>query len=204
MHYALVIVYLVCAAAGAMTAKDKEEYERRGLSQVEWQMILDAGMSTEKVDELLAAGISISEYFDYPWLELGISEQEWIRRRRAGMENADIAVHTASHAKASDWAVIQNFVLPGFHQWKRDQHGKAAIMTSVAVLSAGLTAYLSAREGSFNPLPLIVLVPDMIWSSIDIGIQIHRERNPEARRFSRNQLRPGVNVSVSFAQPGTL
>ncbi len=196
--HCLLAIALFFSFTHAMTAKDKEEYERRGLSQVEWQMILDAEMPIDKVDELLAAGISITDYFEYPWLKIGISEQEWIRRRRAGMDNADIAVHTASHANASEWAVVQNFLLPGFHQFKRKQYGKGAAMTSIAVLSTGLLAFLWIKEGDFMPAPLLLLIPDMAWSSIDIGFQIRRERNPEANRFILRDVIPGIALSFSF------
>lgn len=171
--------------SAAMTASDKEEYERRGLSQVEWEMVLDARMPVKKVDDLLKAGISITEYFRYPWLKYGISEEEWIRSRRAGLLESDIAAENRPRQQSSDGAVvISAFILPGLHQFKRDQHWKGAIMTGAATLSAISMAAISVAKKNFVPGPLIILVPAMLWSSLDIGFQIHAESNPDAARFS--------------------
>jgi len=42
----------------------------------------------------------------------------------------------------------------------------------------------SIHQHAFVPGPLLLIVPAMLWSSIDIGFQVNRERNPEATRFS--------------------
>lgn len=181
----LLAILMFTSLSVAMTASDREKYEAKGLSQVEWQMIQDAQMPEKKVDELLQAGISISEYFQYPWLSLGISEGEYIRKRKAGMVDADIRAH--SHlVEISDLAVIHNFFLPGFYQFKRQQKIKAFTMSGLAVGLAGLTTFLSIKEKNFIPAPLLLLIPDMLWSSIDLGLQLHKERNPDAQRFSNN------------------
>ncbi len=188
------ILFLYASNTFAMSASDREKYEAKGLSQVEWGMIQDAGMSEKKVDELLEAGISISEYFEYPWLSLGISEKEYLNKRKAGMLDADISAHSHK-VEISDLAVVQNFFLPGFYQFKRGQKAKAFTMSGLAVGLAGLTAFLSIKEKTFIPAPLFFLLPDMLWSSFDLGIQLNKERNPDAERFSGYE---GGGERVSF------
>ncbi|MBD3392491.1 MAG: hypothetical protein GF418_10440 [Chitinivibrionales bacterium] len=183
-----------------MTATDKEEYERRGLSQVEWEMVLDAKMPKKKVDELLKAGISISEYFRYPWLKFGISEQQWINSRKAGLLDSDIAAENKPRGPAEGAVVISAFLLPGYHQCKREQYWKTGIMTGAAVLGATLLAVRSVQERALIPGPLALLVPAMLWSSLDIGLQLNRQRNPDAERFSEGSFSPDamcVSLRVS-------
>jgi len=53
-------------------------------------MIQKAKMPKSKVYELLKCGISITEYFASPWLEVRMSEDEWVGRRKAGESSIDI------------------------------------------------------------------------------------------------------------------
>lgn len=193
----LIVAFTACSYA--MTAGDREKYEAKGLSQVEWQMIQDAQMPEEKVDELLKAGISISEYFDYPWLALRISEREYIKKRKAGMLDADIEAYS-NKMKVSDLAVIQNFFLPGFYQFKRNQKLKAFTMSGLTVGFLGLTAILSVKKDGFMPEPLFLMIPVMLWSSIDIGLQIRKVRNPDATRFSNSSLKDNT-IEFVFSAP---
>ena len=174
----------------AMTPADKDEYERLGLSQVEWEMIQKAKMPKSKVYELLKCGVSIKEYFSSPWMELGMQEDEWLSRRRAGESSADIKLkeqrRTAEAHRVSqgEGEIIQGFFLPGLHQFLRKEPLKGYFMSGIAVLSMGLFAYQTADQKNFEPLGLFFLAPDMIWSGVDIGIQIQREQNPDASRFT--------------------
>lgn len=181
----------------AMSAADKEKYERKGLSQVEWEMIQDARMPDKKVDELLKSGITISEYFRYPWLKFGISEQEWIKSRRSGLLDSDIAAENRPRGDSEGGKVITAFLFPGLHQFKRKVFWKGAIMTSVAVGSAAVCGIRSAQDRAFVFAPLLFLFPTMLWSSIDIGFAINKERNPDAQRFS-NTDNENNNLRFSF------
>jgi hypothetical protein len=187
-----------------MTASDKETYERLGLSQTEWELVEDAGMSMEKVEELLKAGISISEYFEYPWLELGMTEKEWIERRRAGVISDHMIAARSEHEK-SYWAVVQNFFFPGFHQWKRRQYAKSFPMTGIALVSTLLFIFHAdydegAPGSNRHPIYLMFLAGDMVWSSIDIGIQANKERNPDSERFTRYDIH-GNEFSMRMTVP---
>jgi hypothetical protein len=182
---AAAFLVLFVSQLGAMTASDKEKYESKGLSQIEWEMVLDARMPEKKVDELLKAGITITEYFRYPWLKMGISESEWIRSRRSGLLDSDIAAENRPHGSdPGGGTIMAAFLLPGMHQFRRQQYWKGGIMTGAAALAVALTAITSVHKGSFVPVPLLMLAPAMLWSSIDIGLQINKERNPDAARFS--------------------
>lgn len=175
----------------AMTPADKDEYERLGLSQIEWELILNAKMPKSKVYELLKCGISIMEYFSSPWLACRISEDEWIHRRKAGETSSEIRnkeqqKEAEAHRVSKDqWLTIQGFFLPGLHQLLRKEPIRGYFMSGICVLSLGLFAYQTTKTKTFQPLGLFFLVPDMLWSGVDLGIQIQREQNPEASRFTR-------------------
>jgi hypothetical protein len=174
----------------AMTAADKEEYEKLGLSQVEWEMIQKSHMSKGKLYGLLKCGVSIPEYFKNPWKELDISEGEWLDRRCKGQSSSEIRTSEINQQagvkriSSTEWMPIQSFFLPGLNQFKRKQTVKGYVMSGWAVASIGFFIIHSATEQALQPFDLLLLVPDMLWSCIDIGIQIQRENNPDAARFS--------------------
>jgi hypothetical protein len=181
---AAILFALALARPGtAMTASDKEEYERRGLSQVEWEMILDARMPRQKLDELQKSGISITEYFKYPWLNYGLTEKQWIARRTSGQMESEIKQDTRPGSRA-EGAVVTNFFVPGLHQFQRKQYLKASIMSGAAAFAVLYMAGRSLATRAFVPGPLFILLPAMLWSSVDIGVQINQEGNPDASRFS--------------------
>jgi hypothetical protein len=192
-----------------MTPADKDEYERLGLSQIEWEMIQKAKMPKSRIYELLKCGISIKEYFASPWLEIHISENEWISRRKAGESSSDIRTkeqhreaeaHRVSH---DQWMTIQGFFLPGLHQVLRKEPVRGYFMSAIGVLSLGFFTYQTISTCTFQPLGLFFLVPDMLWSGVDLGIQIQKEQNPDASRFSRAQgfpARVGLTVTVSLQE----
>jgi hypothetical protein len=157
------------------------EYERLGLSQVEWNLVVQHKMSMDKVKKFLRDGISIAEYFRQPWKEFGISEARWLQNRRRGISDDDMRARCRKPS-SGEWAVVQNFFVPGLHQWLRCEYGKAAVMSGVA---AGSLLLFAALPGEKNPAPFaVVLAADMVWSSIDIGLTVGRENNPDAARFS--------------------
>jgi hypothetical protein len=206
LRTSLFALLLACGASPlfAMTSADKEEYEKLGLSQVEWQMILDAHMSTGKLHGLLKCGISIPEYFKFPWRELDISEGDWIHRRCTGQSSDDIRLKLQSKqagvtkVSCNEWAPIQSFFLPGLNQLKRNQKAKGWTMAGIAVASLGVFAGYSLGTKSFQPLGLFFLVPDMLWSGVDMGIQIQHEQNPDAARFTYGPLPRRIILSATL------
>jgi hypothetical protein len=189
----------VCTYARDMTASDKEEYERRGLSQIEWEMVLDSRMPMYKLDELQVAGITVSEYFRYPWLKYGITEKEWLKSRQSGLLDSDIASENKTGGTGGGGKTFSAVLLPGYHQFKQKVYWKGAIMTSVSVAALAIMAAGSIRNHTFSYGPLILLVPVMTWSGLDIGLQIDKERNPDAQRFSGNQIgNEPVRIAISI------
>lgn len=144
-------------------------------------------MPVEKLMELHDAKIALDEYFSYPWLQLGISEPEWIRQRQAGIISN--YRQTTRSINRQEFAVVQNFFFPGLHQFRRRNYLKGFLMSGTAIASCTLYAmHSNPRENSQNgfdyPAYLLLLGADLLWSSIDIGIQIHKELNHNAARFS--------------------
>jgi hypothetical protein len=180
---AAVLCTVPSAGAATMTPSDRETNEKLGLSEAEWGMVLDAHMPMSKVNFLLKSCISISEYFKSPWKELGMSESEWIGNRKSGLSDNDMRALRRPAPKESA-PYIGAFFLPGCFQLARGQTAKGWIMAGAAVGMVALCAGHSAATKRFQPLGLFLLVPDMIWSGLDIGIQVNREQNPDASRFS--------------------
>jgi hypothetical protein len=184
-----------------MSPADREIYEKLGLSEAEWGMVLDAHMPISKVNFLLKSGISISVYFKSPWKELGLSEGEWIRKRKSGLSDADIRAMKGppgddSRAPRENFSYVGAFFLPGCFQLARSQPVKGWIMSGVAVGMVTLCVAHSLSSKRFQPLGLCLLVPDMIWSGIDIGVQVAREQNPDASRFSTAGRSAGMAFSL--------
>jgi hypothetical protein len=189
---------VLCAlpvAAANMTPADKEMYEKLGLSEAEWGMVLDSHMSLSKVKYLLKSGISIVEYFKSPWKGLGLSEGEWIGKRRSGLSDNDMRIVKPA-GSGGGASCIGAFFLPGCFQISRGQQAKGWIMTGAAVGFITLCVAHSVSTKHFQPLGLILLVPDMIWSGFDLGIQINREQNPDASRFSSVHRTGGMAISL--------
>jgi TM2 domain-containing membrane protein YozV len=188
-----------------MTPADKDEYDRLGLSQVEWEMIQKAKMPKSKIYELLKCGISITEYFTSPWLEVRMSEDEWVGRRKSGESSIDIKTkerrreEEAHKISRDQWMTLQGFFLPGLHQFIRKEPVRGYFMSGIAVAGLVFFIYRTISAKTFQPMGLFFLVPDMLWSGVDLGIQIQKEQNPEASRFTQARRLPAsVALSVSF------
>jgi hypothetical protein len=190
-------------SAATMTPADKEMYEKLGLSEAEWGMVLDAHMPISKVNFLLKSGISISEYFRSPWKEMGMTEGEWVGKRKSGLSDADIRAlkpgeHSDATARKENTSYIGAFFLPGCFQLARSQPVRGWIMCGAAVGLVTLCVAHSVSSKHFQPLGLLLLVPDMLWSGIDIGIQVQKEQNPDASRFSGAPYSVGAVVSLQM------
>jgi hypothetical protein len=188
-----------------MTAADKEEYEKLGLSQIEWEMIQKSHMPKSKLYGLLKCGVSIPEYFKTPWKEFNISEGEWLDRRCRGQSSGEIRTTEINEQagikkiSSTEWMPIQSFFLPGLNQFKRKQRVKAYFMSGFAVAAIGFFAIHSATEKQLQPFDLLLLVPDMLWSCIDIGIQLKRENNPDAARFTDGHGFEKINLKITLS-----
>ena len=205
--YVFFLIGVFACPLFAMTAADKDEYEKLGLSQVEWEMIQNAHMSKGKLHRLLKCGISIPEYFKSPWRELDISEGYWIDCRCSGQSSADIRLKRENQqagvtkVSQSEWVPIQSFFLPGMNQLLRKEKGKGWTMAGIAAVSLGVLAGYSLSTKTLQPLGLFFLVPDMVWSGMDMGIQIQHEQNPDAARFTRKPLQGKIALAAIVLLP---
>ncbi len=182
------ILLLLLVIMAVTYASETSDIDQLKLDPVEKTLVEDSKMPFEKVKFLLDSDISLVEYFRYPWLYSGITENAWINQQKAGIIGHDTLLST-KQIKQTEWAVIQNFFIPGFHQYKRKQTGKALAMTGIAVSSLALYTFHRTNKSSafpaFDyPIYLAILGADMLWSSIDIGVQINRELNGNSMRFS--------------------
>jgi hypothetical protein len=193
----LPVAFLVCLTFlfNLPAQDDLKPWEKYGLSQTEWKMILDNKIPLKKVEELLKSGISVSEYIDKPWIKFKLSESAYIAKRRSGMSAYDIELERTtdrgslkdankgtftSEAKplsgSKDLAL--SFVLPGYEQHRLKHKTRSRIMIALAAGSVAGSLYLSVRAKTIDATPLfVILVPDMFWSMLDY--KFSRENSEE-------------------------
>lgn len=192
LRTALSIVILAFFMGSAQ--QDLEPWEKLGISKTEWKMIHDNKMPMGQVEDLLKAGIGISEYFKRPWEELGLTESKWIEKKRSGMSNYDIeleakssnaewktemkdAFHSEMSSMPENLESLSAF-LPGFQQYKNGKNVKGTFMVSIAATAVTWCVAGSARNKNFYALPLFtILLPDMIWSFVDYKVMKRQNKH---------------------------
>jgi hypothetical protein len=193
--FVVLLCGLVCGAA-TLTPADKEAYEKLGLSETEWVKIKEAKMPLSKVHELMKSGITISEYFSMPWKELRISEKEYIRLRRTGHSDAEVRwMHTRKQT-INEWSAVQSFFLPGLNQVRRGRPMRGWIMAAVAAGSLGLLVAQNFHSSRVQPFGLCLLLSDMLWSGIDMSVQVGAEQRAKSASWTAPAL--GMRVCFSF------
>lgn len=180
IRFALILFVLVSESIG-----QEKIWERLGLSQTEWKMVQDNNIPINKVEKLLKDGIGISEYVKKPWIELKITEDQWISKRRDGLTNYDIELQAqvqsdttkrvASDINLNAFKETDNsapFALglfPGYVQLQQKRNTTGAIMLAVLGSAVVWNLSSSAYNGKFDMVSVgLILLPDVIWSLFDI------------------------------------
>jgi hypothetical protein len=178
---------LCCCIAGTAAGQEPlKPWEKYGISRTEWKMTLDNKISEEKLKVILSSGVSITEYCQKPWKKLNIKEAEWMDKRRAGMSSYDIEldaqsdrtgykqdnkkmmkVDTTSVSVKQTPGLFTSFILPGYQQGKIGHKTRGAVMAGLAYTMIAGSFVLSVHEGGFEPIPLLIIIPDMFWSLLD-------------------------------------
>ncbi|HSQ42856.1 MAG TPA: hypothetical protein VLM37_11295 [Fibrobacteraceae bacterium] len=161
------------------------KYEDMGITQWEFQQVREAGISKDKLMNLLELGIRPSEYLQKPWENLGTTEEKWISERSKGMEDSDIDRSYRNQSGLQDLA-YWSLLVPSLYQWKTDKTTIAISMDAIWAVSAGIFVYLwnntpETNEEYYALLPLLAM---HIWSFGDAFIDTRWENNPDANRFS--------------------
>ena len=68
----------------------------------------------------------------------------------------------------------------------------------IAVASIGVLVGYSLSSHYFEPLGFVFLVPDMLWSGVDMGIQVQHEQNPEAARFTYGPASGRITLTATI------
>jgi hypothetical protein len=191
----LAVLILLSSYASMCFAQEIDKpWERLGLSQTEWKMILDNNLSMSKVEQLLKCGIGIGEYFRKPWEKVHLSEEKWIKKRRSGLTDYDIELEASTREEtrsdknvqkqhttdiepgSSNGELFKSLFLPGLYQWQTHQKLKSTLMFSAVAGSVIWCAAGSIANKQFEVIPVaFVLVPDMVWSFIDYKIKKRNE-----------------------------
>ncbi|OGS36458.1 MAG: hypothetical protein A2293_00035 [Elusimicrobia bacterium RIFOXYB2_FULL_49_7] len=203
---------------------DQDEAERvhYGLSQAEWQMFKQSGMSITELERLVECGITMNEYNSRPWMSVGVSEKMWIQEKCKGMSNEGIQ---AFHEKGEgDHGVLFAFLLPGSYHWLNKSYGKATLLSSTFALSVSFYFLLPLKEDvtpsstvdgghsgteirkTRRPAFIIIAAGDMLLSAILAYRNIHRtklqdempEEASSSLHFNYHNGRPGLACSWKF------
>lgn len=103
------------------------DYQEMGLTQIEYQKVKESGMNREKLTHLLEIGIYPKEYFNQPWLKLGVDENVWLEERSEGLSDEDIDRSYDLATQGDQWA-WSSLIIPSYYQWKtRQTHQALAI-----------------------------------------------------------------------------
>jgi len=176
------IAIVAVSVSAQMYGRGIPIWERLGLSVTEWKLIKENNMSMEKVENLLKAGIGVSEYYKYPWEYLGTTEEQWIIYRSAGL--TDNMIYRKMHPekavivpdsnnvnleqKPDISGKVQGFFLPGYLQCKSGRNVLGITQISIAAVGiAGATAWTIKKHGNPSPIAFITMttiIPDMVWS----------------------------------------
>lgn len=212
----LCLALCACASFAQLQLDENDEQERQqyGLSQAEWQMYKQSGMSIDELKRLLECGIGMNEYNSRPWISVGVSEKEWLSEKCKGMSNEAIqAFHEGGDA---EYGVFLAFFLPGSYHWMKKSYGKAAALSGIFALSVTLYFTMTVEEetppqavaGSSNsagestietlhrPIFLVIAAADMIGSAIlayrDMNrIKIQDSEEPASTSSLHLDLRDG-------------
>lgn len=121
------------------------DYQEMGLTQFEFQKVKESGMTREKLIHLLEIGIYPREYFNKPWLKLGVDEETWIEERSEGMSDEDIDRSYDLATQGDQWA-WSSLIVPSYYQWKTDQAHKAIATNVWTVGTLGSWAYFKTQN----------------------------------------------------------
>lgn len=125
------------------------DYQEMGLTQFEFQKVKESGMEREKLIHLLEIGIYPREYFESPWLKLGVDEETWIEQRAEGLSDEDIDRSYDLATQGDQWALASAFV-PSYYQWKTNQVHKAVAINIWTVGTLGSWAYFQTQDFSYG------------------------------------------------------
>lgn len=159
-------------------------YEEMGMTQWEFQQIREAGISREKLMNLLELGVRASEYLQKPWTALGVTEEQWLKERANGMEDSDIDRSYRNKAKNQDLA-FWSLLVPSLYQWKTGKYSQAISMDAIWLASVAFGTFLFIDTKEADEVYLIPFILGVhIWSFADAFLDTRWENNPDANRFS--------------------
>lgn len=199
----ILLLSLIATIFGQDPSSDeRSEMARLGLTMQEWKKYKESGMSKKKLEQILMAGILLSEYFKEPWKGLGISESEWMSYKNSGMSNADIEIKK-SRKDYGQGAVIISALLPGYGQYKAGQIKKGLLFSG---LGAGFVTLFfihketvaGMEETRYRKIYLGLYLADGIISAFDTWRHTRYESNPELKRFSLQLNVPDKMIECSY------
>ncbi len=182
------------------------DYKEAGISNTEFELVKERGMSRKELEMLLEYGIMPSEYYSEPWKKLGVSKTEWLNSKKAGMEDDDMDRRVYTQSKFNYMPIV-SFVLPGFYQFKTDRYKFGGALSGIAATSLLLT-FLHQEETqssteadpeySIYPIYPIIVLLCMGTSAVDAYLGTRYHDNQGAARFSFN-LSPNLEPSALFS-----
>jgi hypothetical protein len=189
-----VTIFCICIITIASAQDEISPWEKLGLSKTEWMMIQENKIPMSKVAELLKAGIGIGEYVNKTWIDLGLSEEKWLNKRRSGLTNEEIRGKVKHPSSDISWkdqnrdnaredfrSVSKNgekfssLFLPGYQQHKNGRKVSGNLMLAFTGASLAWCTAGSIYNKRFEFIPIFfVTVPTMVWSFTDCSAHSKR------------------------------
>ncbi len=189
------ILALILFCSLSAQAKDDWQgfdYRDYGITAAEYQKVRENNMSRKRLLILLEYGIMPSEYFSEPWKKLGISEPNWVKGKKQGLEDGDMD-RTLYTNQRFNFIPIYSFFAPGYYQYKTDRPKYGATLTTIAVAGLALSILDMGEESMGSNLPSrkyvkpmypIIAGIAMMWSAADAYMGTRYVHNHGAKRFA--------------------
>lgn len=123
-----------------------------GISTREFTKIKQAGISPSEFRDLLSRGIQPAIFIKAPWVNMGITREEWLEARSQGFEDLEIA---QNRGQAKTNAARLSLLLPGYAQWKTHEPAKALAIHLFQGSFLGLAYWLHNQDRA-NAFPIFL------------------------------------------------
>jgi hypothetical protein len=178
---------------------DLEHWRNLGFSAQEIVLIGKLRIPPRTVDRLASDGVSVRDYAHKPWLEMGLSEEEWFGFLEKGSDISSLeAMYDREDAQsASRPGLLVSFALPGYSQIREGNPVRGSLLAAGAVGFAALT-FCDRQGGSIKFQWPLLWGGVSILSATDIWYRYYRAQSISGFSLEWRPGRVGCGWSKSW------
>jgi hypothetical protein len=159
---------------------DIKPWEKLGITSKEYHEAHLNNFSDDSIKIIVSYGITVSEFFKKPWINLNLTCEQWLDYRKIGMTDNDIYLKlnpvtdttiklqsklSGKETQKVNLVKLQSFFLPGYVQIKKDNKIFGYSMAGLAICGIITTVCWSAHERAPMIIPAVgITLPVMFWS----------------------------------------